>query len=93
MGNATQPNLPNDLDGLRIFGLGRIPRCTDCPRYRALVDAYEGASTLSTLPPAVPEDCTFQVCAPLVSRYSRPKPALSSPDASAGQASRAVAGL
>ena len=93
MGNARQPNLPNDLDGLRIFGLGRIPRCTNCPRYRALVDAYEGTSTLPTHPPAVPEDCTFQVCAPLVARYSRPRPAVPVEIRSAEQDSRAVAGL
>jgi hypothetical protein len=93
MGNARLPILPNDPDGLRIFGLGRIPRCADCPRYRALVDAYEGASTLPAVPPEVPKDCIFQVCAPLVSRYSRPRPAARARVASGGQASRAAAGL
>jgi hypothetical protein len=93
MGNARQPKLPNDLDGLRIFGLGRIPRCTDCLRYRALVDAYKGASTLSILPPGVPEDCTFQVFAPLVARYSRSRPAVRVEIRSAAETPRAVSGL
>ncbi len=71
MGNARIPILPDDLDGLRILGLGRIPRCVDCPRYEALVEAHDRSSTLPAILPLVPENCAFQVCAPLVHRYTR----------------------
>lgn len=70
MGNARLSILPDDLDGLRILGLGRIPRCVDCPRYRALVEAHDNGSTLPRVLPPVPADCAFEVCAPLVHRYA-----------------------
>ncbi len=76
MGNARLQILPDDLDGLRILGLGRIPRCVDCPRYRALVEAHDNSSALPRILPAVPENCAFEVCAPLVCRYTaRSEPA------------------
>jgi hypothetical protein len=60
----------HDVDGLRLFALGRIPRCTHCPRYRALVRVHsDGLSPARTLP-AVPNDCAHQVCAPLADRYA-----------------------
>ena len=85
--------LPNDIDGLRILGVGRIPRCPSCPRYQALVAAYEQTTILSPVLPEVPENCTFQVCAPLVSRFSRPRPAASARAAIDAASARAVAGL
>ncbi|MHC4416915.1 MAG: hypothetical protein ACYS0G_16735 [Planctomycetota bacterium] len=57
-----------DLDGLRLIGLGRVPRCTGCPRYQILVDAHEEGATGRRLPP-VPAYCTHQICAPLATRY------------------------
>jgi hypothetical protein len=59
----------NDLDGLRLFALGRIPRCRGCARYHSLVAAQEAASRPRTKPPAVPGFCSHQVCAPLVDHY------------------------
>jgi len=63
----------DDPDSLRLLGLGRIPRCTECPRYAALVsghtDRLAGATSSGRLP-AVPANCHFQACAPLVSRYA-----------------------
>jgi len=58
-----------NLDGLRLMGLGRIPACASCPRYRDLVVAYqrpvEGGSALA----AVPKSCLHAYCAPLARRY------------------------
>ena len=59
----------DDLDELRLVALGRIPRCGNCPRFGALVDAHARRNTVRGLLPDVPEDCTHQVCAPLVMRY------------------------
>jgi hypothetical protein len=59
----------DELDGLRLLALGRIPRCGSCPRYAALTDAHaRGTGVRGTLP-GVPESCTHQVCAPLVVRF------------------------
>jgi len=63
-----------DLDGLRLIALGRIPRCADCPRYRALVRTHDGRRLPGTFLPAVPEGCTHQVCEPLVHRLNAPAP-------------------
>jgi hypothetical protein len=64
-------------DGLRLVGLGRIPRCTECPRYAALVAVYlerrNGGTTARRLP-AAPASCGFQACAPLAKRYGAPIP-------------------
>ena len=59
----------DDLDGLRLLALGRIPRCGGCPRFEALVDGHDGGDELRGPLPDVPEYCTHQVCAPLVIRY------------------------
>ena len=56
---------PNDLDSLRLLGLGRIPRCAACPRFRALLQIHRSAGQVVAPPPAPPEDCTYRVCAPL----------------------------
>lgn len=59
----------DDLDGLRLLALGRIPRCNGCPRFTALVDGHARGNRLRHPLPDVPESCTHQVCAPLVIRY------------------------
>ncbi len=64
----------NDQDSLRLVALGRISRCTDCPRYRALVQKYHeyrAGRTSDTALPAVPGYCRFQACAPMAARYGR----------------------
>ena len=69
----------DELDGLRLLALGRIPRCGVCPRYAALTDAHARGTGIRGRLPKVPECCTHQVCAPLVARYLSEQ---------AGQASR-----
>ena len=59
-----------DLDALRLMALSRITRCSDCPRYHALSEAYRGTGPVTGLP-QVPLECDHQVCAPLVSRLVR----------------------
>ena len=59
----------DDLDSLRLFALGRIPRCTGCARYHSLVAAHDRVSRVRSRPPAVPASCSHQVCAPLVDHY------------------------
>jgi hypothetical protein len=59
----------DDLDGLRLLALGRIPRCCNCPRFGALVEAHGRGNKTRGWLPDVPEHCTHQVCAPLVLRY------------------------
>lgn len=60
-----------DLDGLRLLALGRIPRCADCELYNSLVAIHTGGLDRDTSLPAPPEGCTHQVCAPLATRMSR----------------------
>ena len=62
------------LDSLRLLALGRIPRCSACPRYRALVDAHAGKAESGQRLPRVPAFCNQQVCSPLVVRLW-PRPA------------------
>lgn len=61
-----------DLDGLRLVALSRIPRCSGCPRFHALVAAHDGGSARESLPEAPPY-CTHRVCAPLAARWSSPE--------------------
>jgi len=74
----------DDPDGLRLVGLGRIPRCADCPRYTALVAAFherrEGATPSRRLP-AAPATCGFEACAPLARRYAPAIPVHAAPRA------------
>jgi hypothetical protein len=58
----------DDLDGLRLVALGRIPRCTHCPRYHALVAAHWSKAHGQAHLPSVPEYCHHPVCAPLAVR-------------------------
>lgn len=60
----------DDLDGLRLFALGRISRCAGCARYRSLVAAHGGLSRIRVDVPAAPATCSHQVCAPLLKRLS-----------------------
>ena len=61
-----------EVDGLRLFALGRIPRCTDCPRYHALVRIHASGPVRMPALPEVPVACAHQVCAPLADRYLAP---------------------
>lgn len=58
-----------DLDALRLFALGRIPRCAGCARYHSLVAVHDGGSKGRTGPAAIPVTCSHQVCAPLIEHY------------------------
>ena len=65
-----RPEIPTDeLDGLRLLALGRIPRCGSCPRFHALIDAHTRGAKIGGCLPAVPDHCTHQVCAPLSVRF------------------------
>jgi len=75
MNRVRLDTLLDDEDGLRLMALGRIPRCADCPRYRALVDGHQecrGGRVPSAAMPAVPGYCHFQVCAPMAARLDKP---------------------
>ena len=67
----SERKVSENLDGLRLLALGRIPRCTDCPRYRALVAEHANGSGPVAPLPAVPQACHHAVCAPLAVRYER----------------------
>ncbi len=60
---------PEVGDGLRLFALGRVPRCQRCQRLRAMsaTEASRGLHAVSL--PAVPDFCNYQLCAPLAARY------------------------
>lgn len=58
----------DDLDGLRLVALGRIPRCTHCPRYNALVASHWSQTHGRAHLPMVPQYCHHEVCAPLAAR-------------------------
>jgi len=69
--NGRKP-LPRDHDALRLFALGRIPRCARCPRYQGLKAQAPGTPLAD-----VPSNCSYQVCAPLVVRHEKvPRPRL-----------------
>ena len=63
-----------ELDGLRLIGLGRVPRCKDCPRYASLVEEYVDPRPASAGLAAVPTDCEHCYCAPLPNRYEETRP-------------------
>jgi hypothetical protein len=67
MGARIAAKVSNDLDGLRLLALGRIPRCGSCPRFRSLVAIHAGSRAGDL--PAVPAFCTHAVCAPLAARW------------------------
>ena len=60
---------PGVGDGLRLFALGRVPRCQRCQRFRAMNTAGAAPGLHVVSLPAVPEFCTYQLCAPLATRY------------------------
>jgi len=60
----------DDLDGLRLLALGRIPRCGSCPRFGALADAHARGTKICGLLPDAPDHCTHQVCSPLMIRFA-----------------------
>ncbi len=69
MSLSERQSFPGKTDGLRLFALGRIPRCGRCPRYRALSLSRARADRRPESLPVVPEFCTYQLCAPLVARH------------------------
>jgi hypothetical protein len=58
------------LDSLRLFALGRIPRCGRCDRYRVFLASVARLGGAAEPLPEVPASCTYQVCAPLAARYT-----------------------
>lgn len=58
-----------ELDGLRLIGLGRVPRCSRCPRYASLVERYVDPHSAASRLARVPADCVHSYCAPLARRY------------------------
>jgi len=58
-----------NLDGLRLLALSRIPRCTRCPRLEALRAAYRARAVSANALPPVPAGCLIDYCAPLAARY------------------------
>ncbi len=69
MSRAERQGLTGKADGLRLFALGRIPRCGRCPRYRGLSRGRDRTALRLESLPAVPDFCTYQLGAPLVTRY------------------------
>ena len=77
MSYAMCHKMDQDLDGLRLVALGRIPRCATCPRLAVLAAARRGRAVTGPFP-EVPAACDHQVCAPMVARLispSRARPA------------------
>ena len=58
-----------ELDGLRLIGLGRVPRCASCPRYAELVSRYMDPARREQPLPEPPKDCPYKFCSPLARRY------------------------
>ncbi len=69
MSRPERQSFPGKTDSLRLFALGRVPRCGRCPRYRTLFLADTRTDRRLQSLPAVPEFCTYQLCAPLAARY------------------------
>jgi ribosomal protein S12 methylthiotransferase accessory factor YcaO len=57
-------------DALRLVGLSRIPRCSNCPRLEALTRAYESPGEPPAPWPAPPRNCRHVVCAALARRFA-----------------------
>ncbi len=80
MGPFERLAFPTREDRLRLFALGRIPRCARCPRLETLAAARaSGGECRGPLPP-IPPTCAHQICEPLAVRYGKPAdaPALAS---------------
>jgi hypothetical protein len=63
-------NGAEDIDGLRLLALGRIPRCADCKLYRELRALHDDRSRLPSRLPQPSAICKHKVCAPLAVRLS-----------------------
>ena len=70
----------DDVDGLRLLALSRIPQCASCPRLAAL--RVNHCSDPGRPIPDAPAACTYRYCAPLVRRYGRPEVEFSLDDSS-----------
>jgi hypothetical protein len=66
---AERGMFPRRGDGWRLLALGRVPRCERCPRYRALNEARALPGRPRAALPQVPRFCSYQLCAPLATRY------------------------
>jgi len=60
---------PGVGDGLRLLALSRVPRCQGCQRFGAMNSAGAAPGLRGLSLPAVPDFCTYQLCAPLATRY------------------------
>jgi hypothetical protein len=65
------PAFPTREDRLRLFALGRIPRCARCPRLGVLAAARPATERSRGPLPPVPPSCSHQVCEPLAVRYGK----------------------
>ncbi len=65
-----------ELDGLRLIGLGRVPRCSRCPRYADLVERYVNSRAANGRLAAPALECDHRHCDPLVQRYETCAPSL-----------------
>ena len=63
-----------ELDGLRLIGLGRVPACGTCPRYRDLVARFMDPAGQPAVLAPVPGTCEHAYCTPLAERYGVQKP-------------------
>ncbi|NIL99468.1 MAG: hypothetical protein GTN89_00545 [Acidobacteria bacterium] len=63
-----------ELDGLRLIGLGRVPRCSRCPRYADLVERYVNGHAARTRLAEPALDCEHRHCDPLARRYEASAP-------------------
>jgi hypothetical protein len=64
----------SEKDGLRLLGISRISRCESCERLAALLAAYRSRQSVKLPLPRVPNDCSYEFCAPLVTRFTRSVP-------------------
>ena len=68
MGRSLEPTAGARIDRLRLCAMSRIPRCSGCARFGALLAAHWGSGP-PTLP-EVPQQCWNPVCAPIAARFS-----------------------
>jgi hypothetical protein len=67
----SKSNGADDIDGLRLMALGRIPRCAACDLYHELMALHDDGSRRPSRLPQPPASCKHKVCAPLAVRLSR----------------------
>ena len=68
MGRSLEPRAGARIDGLRLYAMSRIPRCSGCARFGALLRAHWDTAPPDL--PEVPQHCLNPVCAPIAARFS-----------------------